>query len=80
MGAAPENYELDRRIAVLEERMKTMQADLSASLERNNAAFERLRADMAARETRLIVTVVATVIGGGGLAVAFLAFLIGLPG
>ena len=27
--------------------MKTMQADLSASLERNNAAFERLRADMA---------------------------------
>ncbi|MCY3995861.1 MAG: hypothetical protein OXF07_06955 [Rhodobacter sp.] len=67
--------------------MKTMQADLSASLERNNAAFERLRADMAKhredaakREPRMIVTVSAIVIGGGGLAVAFLALLIGLPG
>ncbi len=29
-------------------------ADLSATLERNNAAFERLWADMAAWETRLI--------------------------
>ena len=64
-----------------------MQADLSASLERNNAAFERLRADMAKhredaakRETRMIVTVSAIVICGGGLAVAFLALLIGLPG
>ncbi len=64
-----------------------MQADLSASLERNNAAFERLRADMAKhredaakREPRMIVTVSAIVIGGGGLAVAFLALLIGLPG
>ncbi len=80
MGDAPDYQPLSERIAVLEERMKTMQADLSATLERNNAAFERLRADMAARETRMIVTVIATVIGGGGLAVAFLAFLIGLPG
>ncbi|MCY3995616.1 MAG: hypothetical protein OXF07_05715 [Rhodobacter sp.] len=80
MGDAPDSHELDRRIAVLEERMKTMQADLSAALERNNAAFERLRADMAARETRMIVTISAIVIGGGGLAVAFLALLIGLPG
>ena len=30
--------------------MKTMQADLSAMIERNNAAFERLRADMAQRD------------------------------
>ncbi len=39
-----------------------------------------LAEDMAKRETRLIVTVSAIVIGGGGLAVAFLALLIGLPG
>ena len=30
--------------------MRMMQADLSATIERNNAAFERLRADMAQRD------------------------------
>ena len=40
MSEAPDNHELDRRLAVLEERMNTMQADLSATL-------ERFRADMA---------------------------------
>ncbi len=98
MGDAPDIHELARQVAVLEERMKTMQAEYErgleriagenrAALERNNAAFERLRADMARhredaakRETRLIVAIVATVIGGGGLAVGFLALLIGLPG
>ena len=53
MGDAPDNHELDRRIAVLEERMNTHQATYETALERNNAAFERLRADMAARETAL---------------------------
>jgi len=53
MGDAPDNHGLDRRTAVLEERMNTMQADLSATLERSNAAFERLRADMAQRDAAL---------------------------
>ena len=54
MGNPPDNHELARQLAVLEERMKTMQADLSAALERNNAAFDRLRADMTGLEKRLV--------------------------
>ena len=57
MSDAPDNHELARGLAVLEERMNTMQADLSATLERfradmetSNATFERLRADMAERD------------------------------
>ncbi len=73
MGGAPDIHALARQLAVLEERMSTMQAEYRTDI-------ARLAEDMARRETRLIVTIVATVIGGGGLAVAFLAFLIGLPG
>ena len=57
MSETPDIHQLARQVAVLEERMKTMQADLSAALERNNAAFERLRADMANRETRIERTI-----------------------
>ncbi len=46
MGDAPD-------IHGLSERMRTMQADLSATMERSNAAFERLRADMAQRDAAL---------------------------
>ncbi len=87
MGDVPDNHELARQGAVLEERMKTMQAenetlkgDLAATLSGMRADMAAHREDAAGRETRMIVTIVATVIGGGGLAVAFLAFLIGLPG
>lgn len=44
MSDVPDHHELARQFAVLEERMNTMQADLSATL-------ERFRADMAKRET-----------------------------
>ena len=53
MSEAPDNHELARQVAVLEERMNTTQAELKASLEANNASFERLRADMAARDAAL---------------------------
>jgi len=53
MGDAPDIHALSERLAVLEERMNTHQATYETALERNNAAFERLRADMAARETAL---------------------------
>ncbi|MCY4227708.1 MAG: hypothetical protein OXF20_08465 [Gammaproteobacteria bacterium] len=45
-----QNHELSERISVLEEKM--------------NTSYERLRADMAKRENRLIITIL------GGLAVA----------
>ena len=65
MSDAPDNHELARQVAVLEERMKTMQADLSATL-------ERFRADMANRETRMLLAIAGMI----GLAVAILGFLI----
>ncbi|MCY4312314.1 MAG: hypothetical protein OXD44_01190 [Gammaproteobacteria bacterium] len=48
--AEEQNHELSERISVLEEKM--------------NTSYERLRADMAKRENRLIITIL------GGLAVA----------
>ena len=65
MSEAPDNHELARQIAVLEERMNTMQADLSATL-------ERFRADMANRETRMLLAIAGMI----GLAVAILGFLV----
>ena len=44
MSDAPDNHALDRRLAVLEERMNTLQADLAATL-------EGFRKDMAQRDT-----------------------------
>ena len=55
MSGMPDTQELDRRLAVLEERMKTMQAEYAGTLDRFRAettsALDRLRADMASRET-----------------------------
>ena len=57
MSEAPDNHALDRRLAVLEERMNTMQAEYAGALDRFRAettsALDRLRADMASRETRM---------------------------
>ncbi len=58
MSEAPDNHELARRIAVLEERM--------------NTSYERLRADMAARETRMLLAIAGML----GLAVAILGFIL----
>ncbi len=91
MGDATDNHELDRRLAVLEERMKTMQAEHESALDRLRADIRadmgRLSEGMAQRDTeaarrgtRLIVTIAGLMIGISGLAVAFLAFLVGLPG
>jgi len=79
MGDAPDNHALSERIAVLEERMKTMQADYRTDI-------ARLAEDMAKRDkgnqrwvvgfgiAQIAITIAA--IGGG---VAFLGILIGLP-
>ena len=65
MSDEPDSYELARQIAVLEERMNTSRAGLSATL-------GRLRADKAARETRMLLAMGSMI----GLAVAILGFLI----
>ena len=45
MSEAPNNHEPARRLAILEERMNTKAVE-------TESALDRLRADMAARETR----------------------------
>ena len=61
----PDNHQLAQQLAVLKERMNTMQADLSATL-------ERFRANVARRETRMLLAMAAMI----GLAVAVLGFLV----
>ncbi len=39
MSEAPDNHELARQVAVLEERMKTMKAEYESALDRSNAAI-----------------------------------------
>ncbi len=68
MIGAPDNHELDKRLAVLEERMNTMQAHLKASEERLNGTLERIEASNA----NLKVWVTATAIALGGLLFAAL--------
>ena len=64
MSDAPDNHALDRRLAVLEERMQTTQ-------ERLNATLEGFRKDMAQRETRMLVAVIVII----GLGITILGFL-----
>ncbi|MYG28330.1 MAG: hypothetical protein F4213_20315 [Boseongicola sp. SB0677_bin_26] len=63
MSDKPDIHEVARQLAVLEERMETKQAG-------HESALERLRADGAARETRLILAMAGMI----ALAVAFLAY------
>ncbi len=56
MTETPDNQDLARQVAVLEERMNTMQANLSAAL-------ERFRADMERRDKLLLGILVSVLVG-----------------
>ncbi len=78
MSGEPDIYDLARQAAVSQERMNTMQADLSATLERFRVDLERFRVDMAQRdveaakrETRMLLAIAGML----GLAVAVIGFL-----
>ncbi len=81
--AEPTNHELSERIAVLEERMKTLQSDLQGTLERFRTDMADWKTDMAdwktdmaRRENRLLLAIVIVV----GVATAVLGALIaGIP-
>ncbi len=81
--AEPANHELSERIAVLEERMKTLQSDLQGTLERFRADMADWKTDMAdwktdmaKRENRLLLAI----LGGIAVATAVLGVLIaGIP-
>ena len=62
-------------ISVLEERMKTMQAEYKTDIARLAEDMARRDAEAAKRETRLVLTLAGLVIG----AVAFLGVLIRWP-
>ena len=72
MSGVPDNHELARQFAVVEERMNTMQADLSATLERFRADMARRDTEAAKRETRTLLAMAAMI----GLAVAIIGFLV----
>ncbi len=61
MNTGNPDRDVYERIARLEERINTMQAKSESALDRNNAAFERLRADMAQRDKQLIFAMIAIV-------------------
>ncbi len=62
----PRPHELALKLAVLEERMKTMQAEYKTDI-------AHLAAEMHKRDRQMIITIVATVIGSISIAVAVLA-------
>ena len=72
MSDAPDNHELARQLAVLEERMKTMQAEYRTDIARLAEDMAKHNVEAAKRETRMLLAVAAMI----GLAVAILGFLI----
>ena len=72
MSEAPDNHQVARQLAVLEERMNTMQADLSATLERFRADMAKRETEGARRETRMLLAMAAMI----GLAVTIIGFLV----
>lgn len=72
MTEQTETARLSERISVLEERMNTKQAEYKTDISRLSEAI-------AARETRLLVVVVGTIVAAAGLATAVLGLIIRWP-
>ena len=74
--------DFDRKLAVLEERMNTMQAQYESALDRLRADIARQGESIAQRDAetaRRELRITLTVLGAVGLATAILGFLIRLP-
>ena len=69
MSGEADIHELAPQIAVLEERMNTKQAEYKTDI-------GQLRAELASRDTGLVLVVVGTIIAAAGLATAVLDILI----
>ena len=86
MSETANRQDFARQLAVLEERMNTMQAEYEGALDRFRGDMERFRADNAKRETGFQSTLrlhlfatVGTTIAAIGLGVTFLARRDGPP-
>ena len=66
MSEAPDNHELDKRLAVLEERMNTIQANLDKTL-------QEFKTDAEKRDKTLLITL----IGLFGVSVTILGLWLG---
>lgn len=69
MSEAPDNHELARRLAVLEERMNTKAAE-------TESALDRLRADIAKRDKSNIQWIAAMIFGASVLIIAVIGLMI----
>ena len=70
MSGPPDNHELALKVAKMEGDMSALNSEVKASLEANNAAFERLRADMANQKVWLFALVFGAVVTGITLGLA----------
>ncbi len=70
MTDEPTPHQLSARIARLEGQLEAQEERMKTMTAKNESALDRLRADMAQRETRLILAMAGMI----GLAVAILKF------
>ena len=71
MSGPPDNQELARQLAVLEERMNTQRAAAETGFERIERRLAEQAAEAARRETRLLLAVAGII----GLGIAILGFI-----
>ncbi|MCY4207618.1 MAG: hypothetical protein OXD29_06665 [Roseovarius sp.] len=75
------NHELDKRLAVLEERMNTIQANLDATLKtiqaNLDATLNAFRADAEKRDKTLLITLGGLIIGVVAIGVTVLGVWLG---
>ena len=84
MSEAPDNHELDKRLAVLEERMNTIQANLDKTLQEFKTDMADLKTDAEKRETAaekrdktLLITLGGLIIGAVAIGVTILGLWLG---
>ena len=59
MSEVPDNHELDKRLAVLEERMNTIQANLDKTLQEFKTDMANFKIDAEKRDKTLLITLIA---------------------
>ena len=67
---------LDKRDAVLEERMNTKHAETEGALDRMRADMAQMAVEAAKRDNRLMLVIVGTIVAAASLATAVLGVII----
>ena len=84
MSEPPDNHELDKRLAVMEERMNTIQANLDKTLqefkteaEKRETAAEKRETAAEKRDKTLLITLGGLIIGAIAIGVTILGLWLG---